>query len=172
LVGSASNDGEGIGKRDAAAIARWEAEHGLGSAWCNETDRAAVLVFDPAGKNRRVFASGLRNCVGLAVHPLTGDLWCSTNERDDLGDDLVPDFITRVRDGAFYGWPWYYIGANGQTSRLLRAQSARTPGRALSARKGQSQLLFNRAAGEDPDRARRLCTRQALHAAAHRRRRA
>src|SRR5262249_18722344 len=71
-----------------------------------------VLVFDPAGGNRRVFASGLRNCVGLAVHPLTGDLWCSTNERDDLGDDLVPDFITRVRDGAFYGWPWYYLGAN------------------------------------------------------------
>src|SRR5262245_43463292 len=73
---------------------------------------ARSLVFDLAGRNRRVFASGLRNCVGLAVHPLTGDLWCSTNERDDLGDDLVPDFITRVRDGAFYGWPWYYLGAN------------------------------------------------------------
>jgi glucose/arabinose dehydrogenase len=111
-IGSASNDGEEMGKRDAAAIARWEAEHGLGSAWGNETDRAAVLVFDPEGRNRRVFASGLRNCVGLAVHPMTGDVWCSTNERDDLGDDLVPDFITRVRDGAFYGWPWYYVGAN------------------------------------------------------------
>ena len=111
-VGSASNDGEGMGKRDAAAIARWEAQHGLGSAWGNETGRAAVLAFDPEGKNRRVFASGVRNCVGLAVHPVTGDLWCSTNERDGLGDDLVPDFITRVRDGAFYGWPWYYLGAN------------------------------------------------------------
>src|SRR5436190_16928474 len=83
-----------------------------GSAWGNETDRAAVLVFDPDGKNRRVFASGLRNCVGLAMHAQTGDLWCSTNERDGLGDDLVPDFITRVRDRAFYGWPWYYLGAN------------------------------------------------------------
>ena len=111
-VGSATNDGEGMGKRDAAAIARWEAAHGLGSAWGPETDRAAVLVFDPDGSNRRVFASGLRNCVGLAVHPLTGDVWCSTNERDDLGDDLVPDFVTRVRDGAFYGWPWYYLGPN------------------------------------------------------------
>jgi glucose/arabinose dehydrogenase len=111
-VGSASNDGEGMGKRDAAAIARWEAAHGLGSAWGPETDRAAVLVFDPDGGNRRVFATGLRNCVGLAVHPLTGDVWCSTNERDDLGDDLVPDFVTRVRDGAFYGWPWYYLGPN------------------------------------------------------------
>jgi glucose/arabinose dehydrogenase len=111
-VGSASNAAEGMGKRDAAAIARWEAGHGLGSAWGNESDRAAVLVFDPEGRNRRVFASGLRNCVGLALHPLTGDLWCSNNERDDLGDDLVPDFITRVRDGACYGWPWYYLGAN------------------------------------------------------------
>lgn len=111
-VGSASNIGEGMGKRATAAIARWEAEHGLGSAWDNETDRAAVLVFDPEGKHRRRFASGLRNCVGLAVHPVTGDLWCSTNERDALGDDLVPDFVTRVRDGAFYGWPWYYLGAN------------------------------------------------------------
>ena len=111
-VGSASNDGEGMGKRAAAAIARWEAAHGLGSAWGPETDRAAVLVFDPDGGNRRVFATGLRNCVGLAVHPLTGDVWCSTNERDDLGDDLVPDFVTRVRDGAFYGWPWYYLGPN------------------------------------------------------------
>ena len=111
-VGSASNVGEGMGKRDAAAIARWEAEHGLGSAWGNETDRAAVLVFDPEGGNRRVFASGLRNCVGLAVHPQSGDLWCSTNERDGLGDDMPPDYITPVREGGFYGWPWYYIGAH------------------------------------------------------------
>jgi glucose/arabinose dehydrogenase len=111
-VGSASNDAEDIGRRDAAAIARWEAERGLGTAWGNETDRAAVLVFDPNGRNRHVFASGIRNCVGLAVHQLTGDIWCSTNERDELGDDLVPDFITRVGEGAFYGWPWYYLGAN------------------------------------------------------------
>jgi glucose/arabinose dehydrogenase len=111
-VGSATNDGEGMGKRDAAAIARWQAAHGLGGAWGADTDRAAVLVFDPDGRNRRVFATGLRNCVGLAVHPQTGDVWCSTNERDDLGDDLVPDFVTRVRDGAFYGWPGYYLGPN------------------------------------------------------------
>src|SRR5262249_31163678 len=61
-VGSASNVGEGMGKRDAKAIARWEAEHGLGSAWDDEIDRAAVLAFDPEGGNRRVFATGLRNC--------------------------------------------------------------------------------------------------------------
>jgi len=111
-VGSAGNNGEGMRKRSAAEIARWEAEHGLGAAWDDDTDRADVLVFDPDGRNGKVFASGLRNCVGLAVHPQTGDLWCSLNERDALGDDLVPDFVTRVREGGFYGWPWYYIGAH------------------------------------------------------------
>jgi glucose/arabinose dehydrogenase len=54
----------------------------------------------------------LRNCVGLAVQPGTGDVWCSTNERDGLGDDLVPDYVTRVQPGGFYGWPWYYLGAH------------------------------------------------------------
>ena len=116
-VGSASNVGEEMGRRDTAMIARWDMEHGLGCAWGNETDRAAVLVFDPDGKDRRVFASGLRNCVGLAVHPRTGELWCSVNERDGLGDDLVPDFITRVREGDFFGWPWYYLGAHEDPRR-------------------------------------------------------
>jgi glucose/arabinose dehydrogenase len=111
-VGSASNVAEKMSKRDAAAIARWEQEHGLGTAWDDETDRAAVLAFDPDGRNNRVFASGLRNCVGMAAHPATGDLWCSTNERDELGDDLVPDYVTRIRDRSFFGWPWFYIGAN------------------------------------------------------------
>jgi glucose/arabinose dehydrogenase len=77
-----------------------------------EAERADVLVFDPEGNGRRIFASGIRNCVGMAVNPSTGDIWCSVNERDGLGDNLPPDYITRVRDGGFYGWPWYYIGAN------------------------------------------------------------
>jgi glucose/arabinose dehydrogenase/cytochrome c2 len=76
----------------------------------DERDRADVLVFDPEGRDRQVFASGIRNCVGLAVLAPRGDLWCSTNERDGLGDDLVPDYITRVRRGGFYGWPWFYLG--------------------------------------------------------------
>jgi glucose/arabinose dehydrogenase/cytochrome c2 len=76
----------------------------------DERDRADVLVFDPEGRDGRVYASGIRNCVGLAMHATTGDLWCSTNERDGLGDDLVPDYITRVRRGGFYGWPWFYLG--------------------------------------------------------------
>jgi len=77
-----------------------------------EKRRADILEFTPDGKNERIFASGIRNAVGLAVHPATGDIWASVNERDDLGDDLPPDYITRVAAGGFYGWPWFYIGAN------------------------------------------------------------
>ena len=110
-VGSASNAGERIGKLDAAALAAWTSQHPRGAAWGSETERADVLVFDPDGGNRRIHATGIRNCVGLAVSE-SGEVWCSTNERDSIGDDVPPDYITRVREGAFYGWPWYYIGAN------------------------------------------------------------
>lgn len=110
-VGSASNVGEQIGRRTPAEIVAWEAEHGLGAAWGNETRRANILVTDPEGDlPLRAYATGIRNPVGLAIHPTTGDLWVSTNERDGLGDNLVPDYVTRVREGGFYGWPWYYMG--------------------------------------------------------------
>lgn len=77
-----------------------------------EKDRARIFVYDADGKNGRVFAHGIRNPVGLAIHPTTGGLWTSVNERDELGDDLVPDYVTSVQDGGFYGWPWYYLGGN------------------------------------------------------------
>ena len=77
-----------------------------------EDRRANILAFDPDGKNERIFASGIRNPVGLATEPKTGKLWASVNERDGLGDHLVPDYITHIEEGGFYGWPWYYIGAN------------------------------------------------------------
>jgi glucose/arabinose dehydrogenase len=77
-----------------------------------ETRRACILEFTPDGKNERMFATGIRNAVGIAVNPQTGELWASVNERDELGDDLVPDYVTRVRDGGFYGWPWFYLGPN------------------------------------------------------------
>jgi hypothetical protein len=87
-------------------------ERPIYAPWRSDAGRALVLAFTPEGKDRRVYATGLRNCVGMAVQPGTGELWCSVNERDGLGDDLVPDFLTRVREGAFYGWPWFYIGDN------------------------------------------------------------
>ncbi len=78
----------------------------------SEKRRADILAFDPDGKNERVFATGIRNAVGLATHPKTGQLWMSVNERDLLGDHLVPDYISHVEEGGFYGWPWYYLGPN------------------------------------------------------------
>jgi glucose/arabinose dehydrogenase len=82
-----------------------------------EKDRATVLEFDIDGSGRRVYASGIRNATGLAINPATGQLWVCTNERDNLGDNLVPDYITHVEEGGFYGWPWYYLGGN-QDPRL------------------------------------------------------
>lgn len=76
----------------------------------DEKDRARIFEYDPDGKNGRVFATGLRNPVGLAIHPVTGELWASVNERDELGDDLVPDYVTHIKEGGFYGWPWFYMG--------------------------------------------------------------
>jgi glucose/arabinose dehydrogenase len=76
-----------------------------------EFHRADVLEFTPEGGNERVYASGIRNCVGIAIHPQSGEVWCSVNERDGLGDNLPPDYITHVEEGGFYGWPWYYMGA-------------------------------------------------------------
>ncbi len=74
--------------------------------------RADILEFNPDGSGQRIYAYGIRNPVGLAIHPTTGDLWCSVNERDALGDNLPPDYITRVQEGGFYGWPWFYMGSH------------------------------------------------------------
>ena len=90
-VGSGSNDAEG------------------GS---DEAGRADILEFNPDGSGGRHFATGIRNPVSLAFHPVTGDLWTAVNERDGLGDNLPPDYVTRVKAGEFFGWPWYYIGAH------------------------------------------------------------
>jgi len=77
-----------------------------------EYHRADILEFKPDGSAPRVYAWGIRNAVGIAVHPGTGELWCSTNERDRLGDNLVPDYITHVTEDGFYGWPWWYMGGH------------------------------------------------------------
>lgn len=79
--------------------------------------RAAISVYDPEGKDHRIYASGLRNPIGLAWNPKTGELWTAVNERDGLGDDLVPDYATSVKEGGFYGWPYSYIGRNEDPRR-------------------------------------------------------
>jgi glucose/arabinose dehydrogenase len=78
-----------------------------------EKDRADILACDPSNCVLKVYAYGIRNAGGgIAVDPQTGELWCSVNERDALGDNLVPDYITHVQEGGFYGWPWWYIGGH------------------------------------------------------------
>ncbi|WP_439815618.1 PQQ-dependent sugar dehydrogenase [Zavarzinia sp. CC-PAN008] len=80
-----------------------------------EENRAAILEVDPAAKTSRLFASGLRNPVGMAWEPTSGALWTAVNERDEIGSDLVPDYMTSVQDGGFYGWPYSYFGQNVDT---------------------------------------------------------
>ena len=77
-----------------------------------EFHRADVLEFTPEGKFIEIYAYGIRNCVGEAINPITGELRCSTNERDALGNNLVPDYVTHIQEGGFYGWPWYYMGGH------------------------------------------------------------
>ena len=125
-VGSASNVGEG------------GMEH--------EKDRANILEINLDGSGKRVFASGLRNPVGMDWEPVSGKLWTAVNERDNLGDDLVPDFMTSVKDGGFYGWPYFYFGKNpdprweGAPAGL--AEKTLTPDYALGAHTASLGLAF------------------------------
>ncbi len=111
-VGSGSNIAEGMPKKTPAETAAWQADHAPGAAWGKEDGRADVLAFYPDGSGRSVYASGIRNCVSVTLNPASGEPWCAVNERDSLGDNLPPDYVTRVKAKAFYGWPWYYIGDN------------------------------------------------------------
>lgn len=111
-IGSSTNVAPGMPKKTPHEIEAYEKTHGHGAAWGDEENRAVVRVFDPEGKNIRNYATGLRNCSGMAMQPGTDTLWCTGNERDHIGANLAPDFLTTVRDGGFYGWPWYYTGGN------------------------------------------------------------
>lgn len=93
-----------------------------------ETGRAVILEVDPETHASRVFASGLRNANGMALEPTTNALWTVVNERDMLGDDLVPDYMTSVQDGGFYGWPWYYWGDNHDARVPIPANVRLRPG--------------------------------------------
>src|SRR5262245_48466514 len=93
-------------------LVAWKKTKPTGAAWDTEERRADVLSFTPEGKEEKIFATGLRNCVGLTVQPTTGELWCAVNERDEIGDDVPFEYATHVKEGAFYGWPWFYIDGN------------------------------------------------------------
>jgi glucose/arabinose dehydrogenase len=112
----------------------------------NEVNRAAILEVDPATGRSRVFASGLRNPNGLAWQPQSGALWTAVNERDELGSDLVPDYMTSVQDGAFYGWPYSYYGqhvdARVTPQRPDLVASAIAPDYALGAHTAPLGLTF------------------------------
>jgi glucose/arabinose dehydrogenase len=111
-VGSGSNVAtDTLGPRP-ADMAAFEKSHARGSAWGKEEYRSNVLTYSPEGKNKKVFATGIRNCSGLMIHPMTDEVYCATNERDLLGDNTPPDYVTHVQKGGFYGWPWFYIGAH------------------------------------------------------------
>jgi glucose/arabinose dehydrogenase len=111
-----------------------------------EHNRAIIWEMTPDGKNARIYASGVRNAVGLAVSPKTGELWASVNERDNMGDDLPPDYVTHIVDGGFYGWPWYYLGPHqdprhgGKHSEL--AAKVIVPDVLLAAHVATMQMLF------------------------------
>jgi glucose/arabinose dehydrogenase len=121
-VGSGSNIAEGMPSEPHAtlllnphpvkSLADWIATEPLGAAWDTEEVRADVLSVDPQGRDMKIFATGLRNCAGLTINPTSGEPWCVVNERDLLGDNTPFEYATHVTQGAFYGWPWYYIGGN------------------------------------------------------------
>ncbi len=141
-VGSGGNADEGAPPPDKAAIAGAP----LGASFGDEKGRADVLAFDPDGKNARVYATGLRNCSGLAVQPGTGALWCAVNERDGLGDNLPPDYVTHVAEGAFYGSPWYYLGDHQDPrhkgERADLAKSITTPDVLIHAHSAPLGMVF------------------------------
>jgi glucose/arabinose dehydrogenase len=107
--------------------------------------RAAIVMSDPDGRGARVYASGLRNAVGVAVNPVTGALWATVNERDDVGDDQPPDFFTHVVEGGFYGWPYSYLGAhvdNRVSSHPDLVAKALVPDAQLGAHVAALQFVF------------------------------
>jgi glucose/arabinose dehydrogenase len=150
-VGSGSNVAEGMTGGPRGGLDSWRKSRPLGATWAGEEGRADVLAFDPDGKNERIYATGLRNCSGLTIQPGTGQLWCVVNERDELGDNVPFEYATSVKQGAFYGWPWYYIGGNEDPrhagERPDLAGSVTVPDVLMQAHSAPLNIAFYDAAG-------------------------
>jgi glucose/arabinose dehydrogenase len=112
-VGSASNVAADMGPPP--ELAAFEKTHAVGAAWDKNEWRDNVLTYTPEGRDKKIYATGIRNCSGFTLQPGTDTVWCATNERDLLGDNTPPDYVTSVKPGGFYGWPWYYIGDHEDT---------------------------------------------------------
>lgn len=143
-VGSKSNVAEAVSLEEDAELS--DETRIIGAAGGPERDRADVLAFDPDGRNKRIFASGLRNCSGLTIRASPRELWCVVNERDMLGDNLPPDYATSVKAGAFYGWPWYYIGGKSDPRHAGKhpelANKVTTPDVLIQAHSGPLGITF------------------------------
>ena len=119
-VGSRSNVAEDMAGKTVAQARAYDARHGYGASWGREERRAAVWEFAADGSGIQLYATGLRNCAGLGIQPGSGVPWCVVNERDRLGDNVPFDYATTIRRGAFYGWPWYYIGDHQDPRQIDR----------------------------------------------------
>lgn len=145
-IGSSTNVAATMPKKTLEEIRTYEKTHGLGAAWGDEENRAVVRTFNPDGTHIRNHATGLRNCSGMTMQPGTDTLWCTGNERDHIGPNLAPDFLTSVRDGGFYGWPWYYTGGHQDPAHAgerpdLKAKSI-VPDVLLQAHSSTLQMVF------------------------------
>jgi glucose/arabinose dehydrogenase len=136
-------------------LAEWVRTHPVGAAWDTEERRADLLVYDPDGRNERIAATGLRNCAGLTIQPKTGQPWCVVNERDELGDDTPFEYATPVRAGAFYGWPWYYLGGHEDPrhpgARPDLKDKVAMPAVLMQAHTAPLQIVFYQGADFPPD---------------------
>ena len=145
-IGAASNVAGAMPEKSEDEVKAHEATHGVGAAWGDEENRAVVRVFSPDGSDIKNFATGLRNCSGMTIQPDTGTLWCTGNERDHIGPNLAPDFMTSVQEGGFYGWPWYYAGANEDPAhageRPDLKEKVLTPDFLLQAHSSTMQMTF------------------------------
>ena len=137
-IGSASNAAAGMPEKTPEEIRAFERTHGLGAAWGEEENRAVVRVFDPEGKTVRNHATGLRNCSGMAMQPGTDILWCTGNERDHIGANLVPDFLTTIRTAGSTAGPGTTLAA---TRTPLTRVSARTSGTRSRSRRSSSRRI-------------------------------
>ncbi|WP_414474451.1 PQQ-dependent sugar dehydrogenase [Microvirga sp. M2] len=145
-IGSSTNVAPDMPRKTPEEIKAFEKTHGSGAAWGDEENRAVVRVFDPEGESVRNYATGLRNCSGMTMQPGTDTLWCTGNERDHIGPNLAPDFLTSVQRGGFYGWPWYYTGGNEDPAhageRPDLKDKALVPDVLLQAHSSTLQLVF------------------------------